>query len=201
MLLHSLPKSFPDFCLTRKKNWIECKATGADSLKKKAAAWEEALILFNASAECPRSLKQLKTFYENKKRNARRDLAEQNRLKYRKIAEELDWISEEAEAAEKKIVEMVEIAKEEEKATKSEIFKTGGGKSEAPGISGTSQQILAILGDKMVPLTNVFDSAALYHGGNFLFCFLFTVCPEIDLCIIIIIKVLLVFPLFYRTHR
>lgn len=75
-------------------NWIQCKATGADSLKKKTAAWEEALILLNPSAEC------LKTFYENK-RIARRDLAEQNRLKYRKIAEELDWISEEAEAAEK----------------------------------------------------------------------------------------------------
>lgn len=74
------------------------------------------------------------------------------------------------------------------------FFKTGIGKSEAPGISGTSQQILAILGDKMVPLTNMFNSAAVYHGGNFLSCFLYTVCPEIHLCIIIL-KVLLPFPL------
>lgn len=72
------PNTLPDFYLTRKKYWIESKATGFENLKKKAAAWEEVAVQFNASAECTRTVKQLKHFYDNQKRAARKDVAEQN---------------------------------------------------------------------------------------------------------------------------
>jgi Myb/SANT-like DNA-binding domain len=55
---------------------IENKITNSSSLKKKTEAWEDIAHNFNSVAETPRSVKQLKTLYENMKRKARKDIAE-----------------------------------------------------------------------------------------------------------------------------
>ena len=56
-------------------------------------------------------------------------------------------------------------AKEEQKLEKTKIFKTGGGPRNAPGISGISLQILSILWDTVVPVSNIFDSGPSDHKG------------------------------------
>lgn len=48
------------------------------------------------------------------------------------------------------------------------MVKTGGGRNAAPSVSGTNQQVLALLGKTVKPLQNVYDSANLYHDGKLL---------------------------------
>jgi Myb/SANT-like DNA-binding domain len=57
---------------------VENKITNASSLKKKMEAWESITSSFNSVAESPRTVKQLKTLYENIKRKARKDVAEEH---------------------------------------------------------------------------------------------------------------------------
>lgn len=49
-------------------------------------------------------------------------------------------------------------------ADKVELFKTGGG-TFVPSVSDLDEQLLAVLGNRATPLTNVFDSDADYNAA------------------------------------
>ncbi|KAJ3661549.1 hypothetical protein Zmor_005940 [Zophobas morio] len=144
--------------IASKKSVIENKRTSVQAMRARSAAWQEVLQEFNASADHSRNLKQLKILYDNLKRKARKDLAAEHQRDFQDIVEELGL--EEGE-----LQSYTAQAKEEQRLEKTETFKTGGGPSNAPGISGTSLQILSILGDTVVPVSNIFDSGASYHKG------------------------------------
>lgn len=60
------------------KHVIENKRTNSLNMDLKNKAWEEITREFNASAEHPRSAKQLQTAYLNLKRLTRKNVADEN---------------------------------------------------------------------------------------------------------------------------
>jgi len=79
---------------------------------------------------------------------------------------------------------MKQRAKKTAADEKVERKKTGGGAFTSK-LNGTDEQILAVLGNRAKPLTNQFDSDALYHSehGSLNFC-----CCRVCLVILIVSK-------------
>ncbi|XP_072400693.1 uncharacterized protein [Diabrotica undecimpunctata] len=124
------------------KNLIENKCTNALSTSEKNAAWEKVMLEFNASAESPRTAKQLNTAYLNLKRATRQNIAQENIKKY----------------TDQKILDQL---RKDEIADKKEIHATGGGTFK-PRLTEVGAQMLGLIGNQIQPLTNSCDSASAY---------------------------------------
>ncbi|XP_044264614.1 histone-lysine N-methyltransferase SETMAR-like [Tribolium madens] len=128
------------------KEVIEDKCTKAWAVQKKAVAWEAIVEEFNCLAESgTRSVKQLKIFYENLKRETRKRVTQEHQEQY--------------EARVKK-----GEARKTAAHDKKEIMKTGGGSST---LEMTSEQeiLLATIREQVDPLDNAYDSAAEYFSN------------------------------------
>ncbi|CAH1168949.1 unnamed protein product, partial [Phyllotreta striolata] len=140
-----------------KKPLITSKISSAVMIKRKAEAWEDVKNNFNRMAETARSVKQLKTLYENMKRKVRK---EQNKRIREKI------IKMEADISDDEVKTEIFDVEIESTMEKSEGYATEGIKQECDEITGTNQEILANLVDEMTPDTNLCDSSSQYHNVN-----------------------------------
>ncbi|KAL1509954.1 hypothetical protein ABEB36_004618 [Hypothenemus hampei] len=105
--------------------------------------WTEIAECYNSQCENnPRSVKQLKVFYDNAKRNTRKDAASQHQTNYEELI----------------------VARKMQLKTKKELNKTGGG-SAACSMTA-SQEILLAEFINTEPLENHFDSADDYFSIN-----------------------------------
>lgn len=144
--------------LFRYKNIIENKKTNGTSTESKNKAWLNIVDEFNSSnisSSETRNCKQLKQLYKNIKFCARKDAANNNRKKY-----------EEFLAAQEVSPEKYQIEELKQQATsdKHKVKETGGGSDDESALDETGAQILALFGDQLTPLQNIFDDDAGYHG-------------------------------------
>uniref|UniRef100_A0A6P7GNQ0 Regulatory protein zeste n=1 Tax=Diabrotica virgifera virgifera TaxID=50390 RepID=A0A6P7GNQ0_DIAVI len=132
------------------KHIIENKCTNAMSTSQKNEAWEKIALEFNASAEFPRTAKQLNTAYLNLKRVTRQKVAEENIQKYN----------------EQKVLEQL---KRDQTADKKDILATGGG-TFIPRLTDVGAQMLGLIGNQIQPLPNSCDSASgFFTSGESIF--------------------------------
>ncbi|XP_044764481.1 uncharacterized protein LOC123321042 [Coccinella septempunctata] len=126
--------------------------TNKVSSEYKREAWEEISRNFNACSSVPRTSQQLKTLYENLKRRGRKDLALENKDRYRELLSNMDQ-------GEENII--IDQLREKARQEKKEMMATGGG-SFKNMLDDTERRIISILGDNARPLEIPFDDAHIY---------------------------------------
>ncbi|XP_028167727.1 fibrinogen silencer-binding protein-like [Ostrinia furnacalis] len=124
---------------------IENKETNAQMIIKKREAWDCICEKYNAVAMsgCRTvTWQQLRHLYENLKQRSKKNIAKANRLQFYEKTREI-----------------------QKKASldKKEINRTGGGTYKST-LTEQDQQILAMAGCQIKPLSNPYDDAAFYFG-------------------------------------
>ena len=112
--------------VSKRKSVVENNKTDAISAEQKIAAWSQLATEFNSTPKVhQRSAVNLRTGYDNLKRNSKKNAATE----------------------------------------KVRVHKTGGGDSPSR-LSTVDEKVLALLGPRITPLTNPFDSDAEYNGES-----------------------------------
>ncbi|XP_031333728.1 myb/SANT-like DNA-binding domain-containing protein 3 isoform X1 [Photinus pyralis] len=144
-----------------KKHILESRVTSAQILLQKQQAWKCVTEDFNSECISKRTTKQLKHFYDNIKRNARKAEASSNKERYREQLKK----AFDGEMSQDDIEKLPEEALYAAKCEKEGRKKTGGGSCEST-TNDSMSLVLSIMGDTVKPLPNPFDSASSYHDDE-----------------------------------
>ncbi|KAL5239430.1 hypothetical protein ACI65C_006840 [Semiaphis heraclei] len=134
------------------KNIIENIKTDSINIRKKNQSREDITQQYNRNgAETGnRTVAQLKNFYDMAKRRAKKELSYDKVSMYKSMKD----ITDEEQSV---IVDLVQSYRSE----MVERYKTGGGKYSTT-MSGASEQVLGIIGDRIEPLVNPYDDDISY---------------------------------------